>query len=180
VTRYLRSFANRETLGQVMRVGLIGGFNTIVYFAIFNVLFGHLSVFWAITIAFGLATGLSYVLNRRWSFKISDGSVGNARESWTFYLVNLGAWGVTVAIVAGAEAMLGELSQLEANLAAVVATGVVIIPKFAAYRDVVFRRSLQSGADPDGDPQASGPSPTPTGPTETSPSKTSPSKTSID
>lgn len=146
MSRYLKSFANRRTLGQVIRVGVIGGFNTLVYFIILNVLFGRMALVAAVTIAFALATAMSYVLNRRWTFQIADGSVGSARESWAFYLVNLVAWGVTVVVVGGAERMWGELTQPQANLAAIVATAIILLPKFAAYRDVVFKRSLEAQA----------------------------------
>jgi len=144
VTKYLRSFVNRRTLGQIVRVGLIGGFNTLVYYLIFNLLLLPLDWFWSVTVAFALATGLSYVLNRRWSFQIADGSVGNARETTKFFLVNLAAWGVTVVVLMAADLMFGPLSRTQANLASILATGLIILPKFAAYRDVVFRRSLDS------------------------------------
>ncbi len=144
MSSYLRTFFNRKTLGQVVRVGLIGGFNTLVYFAILNVALTWLTGFWSVTIAFVLATGLSYVLNRRWSFRIADGSVGNARETSKFFLVNLAAWAVTVIVLELADRKWGPLSRIGTNLASVVATGLVIIPKFAAYRDVVFKRSLDS------------------------------------
>ncbi len=144
MSSYVRTFFNRKTLGQVVRVGLIGGFNTIVYFAILNVALTWLGGFWSVTIAFVLATGLSYVLNRRWSFQIADGSVGNAKETSKFFLVNLAAWAVTVLILGLADLRWGPLSRLATNLASVVATGLVIVPKFAAYRDVVFKSSLDS------------------------------------
>jgi hypothetical protein len=58
--------------------------------------------------------------------------------------VNLAAWGVTVAIVSGAEAIFGDLDLFQANLAKVVATALILIPKFAGYRDVVFGKALRS------------------------------------
>ena len=123
-------------------MGFIGGFNTIVYFALLNLFLNPLGRFWAVTAAFILATGLSYVLNRRWSFQITDGSVGNARESASFFIVNAVAWGVTIVVMEIANGIWGPLTRLEVNLAAVVAAGMIVLPKFAAYRDVVFKKSL--------------------------------------
>lgn len=152
MTRYLRSFANRKTLGQVFRVGLIGGFNTLVYYIILNIVFGLVGPFWAATIAFILATGLSYFLNRRWSFQIADGSMGSASETAKFFVVNLAALGVTLGVLWFADMIWGPLGRFETNVASVVATGLIILPKFAAYRDVVFKGSLASMDEANGVP----------------------------
>lgn len=119
-----------------------------------NVFLIPLGRFWAVTAAFVLATAMSYVLNRRWSFQIADGSVGSARESASFFVVNLAAWGVTVIILEVANGIWGPLSRVEVNLAAVVAAGLIVLPKFAAYRDVVFKKSLTAADEPT-EPQAS-------------------------
>jgi putative flippase GtrA len=142
---YLRSFLTKEAAGQFIRLAFIGGLNTVVDFALFNVGYGwvHFSLFWSVTIAFTIATALSYVLNRRWTFRLSAGG-GSVRETMWFYVVNLAAWGVTVAIVSGAEAIFGDLDLFQANLAKVVATALILIPKFAGYRDVVFGKALRS------------------------------------
>ena len=146
LTSYLKSFKNRETLGQVIRVGFIGSFNTIVYFVLLNVFLDPFGRFWAVTAAFTLATGLSYVLNRRWSFRIADGSVGSARESGRFFVVNLVAWGLTVVVMEIADRFWGPLTRIEVNVAALFAAGLIVLPKFAAYRDVVFKKSLETSA----------------------------------
>ncbi|MGH8874791.1 MAG: hypothetical protein ACRDVM_06010, partial [Acidimicrobiia bacterium] len=59
---YLRTFLTRETLGQLLRVGLIGGFNTVVYFLLFNLFKFPLGMgtVTSVALAFMLATGLSY------------------------------------------------------------------------------------------------------------------------
>ena len=146
LTSYLKSFKNRETLGQVIRVGFIGSFNMIVYFVLLNLFLDPFGRFWAVTAAFTLATGLSYVLNRRWSFRIADGSVGSARESARFFVVNLVAWGLTVVVMEIADRFWGPLTRIEVNVAALFAAGLIVLPKFAAYRDVVFKKSLETSA----------------------------------
>jgi putative flippase GtrA len=143
VKSYLQSLITREARGQFLRLGLIGGLNTIVYFVILNVLFSlvGLSDFWSVTWAFVLATGLSYVLNRRWTFRIKEGK-GSLRETLVFYAVNLGAWAATVGLVELAEKFFGSSTALQINLASLVATGIILIPKFASYRDLVFKKAL--------------------------------------
>ena len=142
---YLKSFVTRETLGQIIRVGVIGGFNTVVYFVVLNLMRWTvgLSSFMSVTIAFAVGTALSYVMNRRWSFQIADGSVGSMRESTFFFVVNIIAWLATTVVVQFSERTWGPLGPVGLNAAAVVATGFVILPKFAAYRDLVFKRSLE-------------------------------------
>ncbi|MDH3261091.1 MAG: GtrA family protein [Acidimicrobiia bacterium] len=140
---YLRSLVTREAMGQFLRLGLIGGLNTIVYFVLLNVLFSlvGLSAFWSVTWAFVLATALSYVLNRRWTFQIKEGR-GSLRETVVFYVVNLAAWGATVGMVELAEKVFGTSTALQINLASLVATAIILIPKFASYRDLVFKKAL--------------------------------------
>lgn len=142
---YIRSFLTREAAGQFIRLSFIGGLNTVVYFVLLNVFRWsiHFSQFWSITFAFILATALSYVLNRKWTFKLKDGR-GSLRETAWFYVVNLIAWGVTVGIAQAAQAIFGELGVLGLNGANIVATAFILIPKFAGYRDVVFGKALRT------------------------------------
>ena len=140
---YLRSLVTREAMGQFLRLELIGGLNTVVYFVLLNVLFSvvGLSDFWSVTWAFVLATALSYMLNRRWTFQIKEGR-GSIRETLVFYVVNLAAWAATVGMVELAEAIFGTSTALQINLASLAATALILIPKFASYRDVVFKKAL--------------------------------------
>jgi putative flippase GtrA len=140
---YLRSLFIREARGQFVRLGLIGGLNTVVYFVLLNVFFSVVgfSDFWSVSWAFVLATGLSFVLNRRWAFQIKKGR-GSLRETLTFYAVNLAAWAATVGLVEIAERVFGTSTALQINLASLVATGIILIPKFASYRDLVFGKAL--------------------------------------
>ncbi len=146
--RYLQSFLTREAAGQFVRLAVIGGLNTLVYFALLNTFrWGvHLSSFWSVTWAFALATAMSYILNRRWTFKIKHGR-GSFRETFWFYVVNLAAWGATVGVVKIAERMFGELGPLGLNAANIVATGFILLPKFASYRDLVFGKALRKQKD---------------------------------
>jgi putative flippase GtrA len=149
VRNYLASFGTRETMGQFIRMAVIGVFNTVTYFALFNLFRFAVgwTTFWSVTGAFAIATGCSYVLNRRWTFRLGR-NTGSWGESGSFYVVNALSWAATVAVVKGAEILWPDIGPLGLNLANLVATGVVLLPKFAAYRDLVFHRSLR-GVDPE-------------------------------
>lgn len=153
MTAYLRSFLNRQGAGQMAKLAIIGVGNTAVDFAVFNAFPASVPLFWRVTIAFAVATEVSYLLNRRWTFQLRGGG-GLWRETTVFFLVNGVAWAATVAIVVGAEAVLGDLSRLEENMAKLAAGILILLPKLASYRDLVFRRSLErrsgSGPAPEG------------------------------
>lgn len=139
---YLKSFFNREGMEQMIKLALIGVVNTAVYFAMVNILISlSVPLFWRVTASFAVATEVSYLLNRRWTFRLKGG-IGPWRETTVFFLVNGVAWLATVGIVLGAEAAFGPLSRLDENLANLVAGAVILLPKLASYRDLVFRRSL--------------------------------------
>ena len=143
---YLRSFMNRESATQITKVAIIGLVNTVVDFAVFNVLrVVSVPLYVAVTIALVVATFVSYTLNRRYTFKLRDGHV-SMREAVQFYLVNLVALAVTLGVVRVAEEMFGPLDRLGENIAKIAAVGIILLPKFAAYRDVVFGRALKHRA----------------------------------
>ncbi len=144
---YLRTFATKEAVRQFASVGLIGVFNTFVDFGVFNLL-RAVSVprNWAIVLAFSTATFISYLLNRRFTFGIRTGGV-SVRETINFYVVNLLALLVTLAVVELADVFFGPLDIVGENVAKVAAVVVVLVPKFAGYRDIVFRRALRGEAD---------------------------------
>ncbi|MFV2000089.1 MAG: GtrA family protein [Acidimicrobiia bacterium] len=137
------TFANRESLFQAMKVAIVGVFNTIVSFALFNFFLIILTWAWfpAITLSFTLTTFMSYLINRRWTFDLRNGGV-SGRESVSFFGVNLLAYLASVGIMWMAEAAFGPLSAVGSNLALLLAAGLLILPKLAGYRDVVFGQAL--------------------------------------
>jgi putative flippase GtrA len=148
ILRYLRTFLTREAGRQLGTLAIIGVVNTIVYFALVNVFRTvGITLFWRVTFSFAAATLVSYVLNRRWTFRL-EGRMGTVAETLGFFGVNLVAWAATVAVVLGAERLLGSLSRLEENLANLVAGGLILLPKLASYRDLVFRRALHRTGRP--------------------------------
>ena len=140
--RYLQTFANRATAIQAVKVALVGVVNTVVSITLFNVFLAFgLSWFASVSTAFALTTFMSYVVNRRWTFDLTDGRVSTS-ETASFFAVNGFAYVATIGIVWLAEALFGPLGRLGYNAALLCAAGLLILPKLAGYRDVVFSRAL--------------------------------------
>jgi hypothetical protein len=70
-----------------------------------------------------------------------DGGVSSS-ETVSFFAVNLAAYLATVAIMWIAEAIFGPMGTIGYNVALVVAAGLLILPKLAGYRDLVFSKAL--------------------------------------
>ncbi|MEN8240024.1 MAG: GtrA family protein [Actinomycetota bacterium] len=140
---YLKTFANRESVVQAMKVATVGVFNTVATFILFNaVRWAGFSWFVAITVAFTITTFLSYLINRRWTFSLVDGHV-SGRETVAFFGINIVAYFASVAMIWLAEELFGPLSRIGENVALLVAAGLLILPKLASYRDLVFGRALK-------------------------------------
>jgi putative flippase GtrA len=148
VKKYLKTFANRESMNQAVKVGIVGVFNTFVSFSLFNVFrVMGISPQWALAISFAITTFMSYLINRRWTFSLKDGKV-SGRETASFLGVNVVAYGVSAGIMAMAQTWFGPLSRLGENLVLIVAAGLLILPKLAGYRDIVFGTALNEQDDP--------------------------------
>jgi putative flippase GtrA len=146
---YLKTFLTWEAAGQFAKLAVIGVINTVIYFSLINI-FRTLDIglFTRTTLAFAIATLISYFLNRLWTFQIRHGWA-SVPETVKFFLVNAAAWAVTASVVVLADRNWGPLTRLEENVANVVATGFILLPKFASYRDLVFRSALRrEGRDP--------------------------------
>ena len=138
---------NGEALSQFIKVGIVGVFNTILSFSLFNLFLVVFDVgwFWSVAAAFAIATFVSYLLNRRWTFRLEDGRV-SARETASFYAINVAAWAVTEATLWISDVIWGPLTSVQANVAYLAASVLILIPKFASYRDVVFGRAIRAKA----------------------------------
>lgn len=140
---YLKTFANRESAVQAVKVAIVGVFNTVVSFTLFNVfLVIGLSWFVSVTASFALTTFMSYLINRRWTFELTDGRVSGS-ETLSFFGVNIVAYFATVAIMWVAETLIGPLGTIGYNAAMLFAAGLLILPKLAGYRDIVFSRAIE-------------------------------------
>ncbi|MDH3606808.1 MAG: GtrA family protein [Acidimicrobiia bacterium] len=142
---YVKTLMHREALVQMVKLGFIGGFNTIFTLAV-SLLFRKLGMLDEVAVASAwiIGTLVSYFLNRRWTFSLETKGA-NVRETSHFFGVNIVAGFLTVGFVFLAGRLRGELSDVEFLGAQIIASAIIVIPKFAAYRDVVFKKSLQSG-----------------------------------
>ena len=145
---YLRSFFDRRTFWQLIRLGVVGTLNTLVYFALLTLFLVpiDLSGRWAITLAWILSTALSYVLNRRWTFSLAN-SRGPWGETAAFFLTSLAAWAATILIFEFFDWRYGPLTDAETILANLLAAAIILLPKFAMYLDVIFRSALSQESD---------------------------------
>lgn len=145
--RYLQRYRNRKSLDQFIKVGVVGVANTVVSFALFNLFLIVLdwSSVLSVTCSFAITTFLSYQLNRMWTFELRGGGV-SGRETMQFYLVNGAAWAGTAALMWTAESLFGPLSTAAANGVYLLASVLILVPKFASYRDIVFGKALAAEA----------------------------------
>ncbi len=145
---YVRSFMNGESARQFGVMAVVGVVNTVVDFGLFNLFRGGFSwgLYFSLSLAFVLASFMSYLLNRRFTFGMRA-SGARADEGAGFILVNVIALGLTNGIMWLAELTFGPLTPLGENVAKVVAALIILAPKFAALRDVVFKRALAEKAE---------------------------------
>jgi len=148
VKKYLKTFANRESLNQAIKVGIVGVFNTVVSFSLFNVfrVMGA-SPQWSLAISFALTTFMSSLINRRCTFELTDDRV-SGRGAASFFGVNILAYAVSAGIMAVSQGWFGPLSRLGENFVLIIAAGLLILPTLAGYRDIVFGRALEDQAEP--------------------------------
>jgi hypothetical protein len=90
---------------------------------------------------------MSYLINRRWTFELKDGRV-SGRETASFFGVNVVAYAVSAGIMALAQTWFGPLSRPGENLVLIIAAGLLILPKLAGYRDIVFGKALEDQVEP--------------------------------
>jgi putative flippase GtrA len=147
VNDYLKTFGNRETLVQFVKVGLVGGVNTVVTVITYWLWLDVVGLAWpvALFIAFTIATLLSYVLNRRWSFQLTDGGE-SLHETRRFFAINGLAYVATTALMALAKWWFGPFVGVWEYVALLIVSGIILLPKFAGYRDGVFGHALREDA----------------------------------
>lgn len=138
---YLKSLVHPEAMVQMVKLGFIGGFNTVVSLGLSLLFRRAMADELAVALAWIVGTLLSYFMNRRWTFSLATAGA-NVRETSHFFVVNIVAGTLTVGFVWIAGLVFGELSDVQFLGAQIVASIIIVIPKFAAYRDVVFKRSL--------------------------------------
>ena len=131
----------RTLAPEMMKFGLIGGFNVIINWVTFNLLLllpmfadGQLK---AKVIATAIAIISSYFMNRHWTYKDRDKSAAH-REFVLFLGFNLAGMLIELAVMAMTKYVFGLTSWLAINVAFVVGLGLGTVFRFFTYRTWVF------------------------------------------
>ncbi|MFY1634110.1 GtrA family protein [Solwaraspora sp. WMMB335] len=126
---------------EVLKFGTVGGINTVVNYAVFNVLAltvltdGQLK---ATVIAAVVATTSSYFMNRHWTYRDRPKSTIR-REYLLFFLFNLTGLAIEVGVLALAKYGFGITGLLALNIIKTFGLVIGTIFRFWAYRTFVFR-----------------------------------------
>jgi putative flippase GtrA len=126
----------RHLIHEGAKFLVVGGIGTVVTFAVANALHS-IGEYKAITVATIVATVITYVGNRYWSFRHREGN-GTARDTVVFFILN--AIGLLIYygciwLVVDAAGLKGKLWY---NFALVVGTGLGTLFRFWSYRKWVW------------------------------------------
>ena len=137
----------RTLAPEMMKFGLIGGFNVIINWVTFNLLLllpmfadGQLK---AKVIATAIAIISSYFMNRHWTYKDRDKSAAH-REFVLFLGFNLAGMLIELAVMAMTKYVFGLTSWLAINVAFVVGLGLGTVFRFFTYRTWVFTHAEEA------------------------------------
>lgn len=123
--------------GRLLRFALVGFVNTAVDFVILFALTGlGMQVLWANVISTSAALGLSFVLNRNFTFR-SGGD--RRRQIVLFFVVTLiGLWVLQPLVIAGVQFLLPVHDQLSLLIGKACATAVSLTWNYILYARLVF------------------------------------------
>jgi putative flippase GtrA len=131
----------RKLAHEASKFGAIGAVNTVINYAVFNVLVltvftnGQLKANVAATV---VATTSSYFMNRHWTYRDRPKSTLR-REYVLFFVLNLAGMMIELGVLALAKYGLGVTGLVGLNVAKAAATGLGMVFRFWTYRTVVFR-----------------------------------------
>ncbi len=131
----------RPMVAELLKFVVVGGFCFVLDLGLFNLLhFGlELGPLTAKTVSTVVATAVSYVGNRLWSFAHRVSDSGAQRRDLTVYAaINVVGLVITLMPVGVTHYLLDLTGQVELNVAAVVGTAFATVFRFLAYRRWVF------------------------------------------
>lgn len=138
----------RKLLAEASKFGIIGAVNTVVNYAVFNLLV--LTVFIdgqlkANVVATVVATTSSYFMNRHWTYR--DRPKSTLRREYTlFFLFNIAGMMIELGVLALAKYGMGLTTLLALNVAKALALLLGMVFRFWTYRTVVFRETPATAA----------------------------------
>jgi putative flippase GtrA len=131
---------------EVAKFGIVGAAGFVVQLGVQNALHSGLKIgpIVSLTIAYILATVVTFLGNRHWAFKHRKGA-GLKRETLLFVLLNVVGYGIQVGIVDIAYYGLGYKDGLSYNIATVIGIGLATLFRLFAYRTFVFNNHAEAG-----------------------------------
>ncbi|MDG4760075.1 GtrA family protein [Micromonospora sp. WMMD710] len=131
----------QKFIHEALKFGIVGGINTVINYAVFNVL--ALTVFVngqlkATVIATIVATITSYLMNRHWTYRDRPKSALR-REYVLFFLFNGAGLLIELGAVAAAKYGLGVHGLLALNVAKTAGVLLATLFRFWSYRTFVFQ-----------------------------------------
>jgi putative flippase GtrA len=137
----------QKLLHEVSKFGTIGAVNTVLNYAVFNLLAltifkdGQLKANVAATV---VATTSSYFMNRHWTYRDRPKSTLR-REYALFFLFNLAGMMIELGVLAMAKYGLGITTLVALNVAKGFGLGLGMVFRFWTYRTIVFRAAPPPG-----------------------------------
>ncbi len=131
----------RPMVAELAKFVVVGGFCFVLDLGLFNLLhFGlELGPLTSKTISTVVATAVSYVGNRLWSFAHRVSDTGEQRRDLTVYAaINVVGLVITLVPVGITHYLFGLTGQVALNVAAIVGTAFATVFRFLAYRRWVF------------------------------------------
>jgi putative flippase GtrA len=137
---------------EVAKFGVVGLAGFVVQLGVQNALHSGLKLgaITSLTIAYIIATVVTFLGNRHWAFKHRKGA-GLKRETILFVLLNVVGYGIQVGIVDIAYYGLGYKDGLSYNIATVIGIGLATLFRLFAYRTFVFNNHQVPGDDAAGE-----------------------------
>ncbi len=139
-----------QTILQIAKFGLVGISNTIVDFAVLNLLIWTTKIYsgnWLILFniaSFTMAVVNSYFWNKYWTFQSKDKKEAASEFSKFLFISVIGAI-INSSIVYGISTYIEPLFNLSAgiwvNLAKILATGVALVWNFIGYKFWAFKEN---------------------------------------
>jgi putative flippase GtrA len=137
---------------EVAKFGVVGLIGFVVQLGVQNALHSGAGVgaITSLTIAYVVATVVTFVGNRHWAFKHRKGK-GLGHETITFVLLNVVGYGIQVGIVDIAYYGMGYKDGLSYNIATVIGIGLATLFRLFAYRKFVFSDHQGGGGEEAGE-----------------------------
>jgi putative flippase GtrA len=144
-------------LHEVAKFGVVGAFGFVVQLGVQNALYpGHgVGPLTAVVIAYAVATVVTFVGNRHWTFKHRKGS-GLGQESVLFILLNVVGIFIQVGVVALVVHGMHMTDRLSYNVATIIGIGIGTMFRLFTYRKFVFSGQPSAAAAEELEPEPSG------------------------